>query len=96
MLDGTETVDCISPARSPGSDKQGVFPEHPVRRLHRVPLMGWMFNSLYPRPRKVLKVSVKLDTPEVVIFCRVIPISLWVGSLLAVAWGGALCQRRND
>ena len=96
MLYGTETVDCISPAHSPGRDKQGAFPENPVRCIDRVPLMCRMFNSRYVWPRKVLKVSVKPDAPEVVIFCRVIPISLWVGSLLAIAWGGALCQLGND
>ena len=96
MLNGTERVRLFLPARTREGDKQGAFPETPVRHVYLHPLMYWIFHSKYVCPRKGLKGSIKLDTSALVIFCRLIPISLWVGSLLAVAWGGTLCQLGND
>jgi hypothetical protein len=76
--------------------KQGTFAESRVRYLYLLPLSRWIFHSRYVWFQKSLKASVKLDTSELVFFCRLIPISLWLGSLLAVTQGGALCQLGND
>ena len=75
---------------------QGVFPETYVRHVYPGPRNPGNFHSKYVCTRKVLKARTKLDTSSLAFFCRLNPMSLWVGSLLAVAWGGALCQAGND
>jgi len=77
-------------------NKQGAFAESRVRYLYHLPGSRWIFYSKYVRVKKSLKASVNLDTSELVFFCRLIPISLWVGSLLAITQGGTLCQPGND
>ena len=84
------------PAYPREGNKQGTFAENCVRYLYRSPLIHWIIFSKHVGIQKSLKASIKLDTPKLVFFCRPIPISLWVGSLLAVTWGGALCQLGND
>ena len=75
---------------------QGAFPETCVRRVYPGPRNPGNFHSKYVCARKVLKAPTKLDSSDLAFFCRLNPMSLWVRSLLAVAWGGALCQARND
>ena len=77
-------------------NKQGAFAESRVRSPYLLPLTRWIFHSKYVWVQKSLKASVKLDTSELVFFCRLIPISLWVASLLVVTQGGTLCQPGND
>lgn len=96
MLNGTETTDFSLSAPVPAVDGQGAFPDSCVRHVYLIPWGPWKFHSKYVMPRKVLKGSIKLETSESVFFCREFPLSLWVGSLLAVARGGALCQLGND
>ena len=96
MLNGTEVIRFFLRVRSCDSGMQGAFPETGVRCVYDWPPNHRIFLSKYVRARKGLKGSIKLETSELVIFCRLIPISLWVGSLLAVAWGGTLCQLGND
>ena len=96
MLNGTKCVGVFSRVHSPDGRPQWVFPENPVRYVYRACRSLRTFHSKYVRLRKGLKVSVRLETSELEFFCRSIPISLWVGSLLAVAWGGMLCQLGND
>ena len=96
MLNGTETTDFSLPAPAPAVARQGAFPDSCVRHVYLIPWGGWKFHSKYVMPRKVLKGSIKLETSESVFFCRGFPLSLWGGSLLAVARGGTLCQLGND
>ena len=96
MLNGTETIRYLLRAAASRACGQGAFAESPVRRVYLKPLSQRRFHSKYVKPRKGLKGSIKLDTSELVFFCRAIPLSLWVGSLLSVARGGALCQLGND
>ena len=96
MLNGTETRE-LSPADFlPGCARQGAFTESHVRYVRPQPSIASRINSKYVRTRKGLKGYIKLDTSELAFFCRVIPLSLWVASLLAVARGGTLCQLGND
>ena len=96
MLNGTKTVDFFTLASSLEASKQGAFPESCVRHVYYPPPGLGKYHSKYVIPRKGLKGSIKLDTSELAYFCRAIPLSLWVGSLIAVAWGGMLCQLGND
>ena len=96
MWNGTKRVGIFSPVHSPDGAAQWAFPESLVRHVYLDPLMRRIFHSRYVCPRKGLKVCIKSDASGLMFFCRLIPISLWVGSLLAVAWGGALCQLGND
>ena len=96
MFKGTEMTGFFLPTYLRESIKQGAFAESGVRYLYLLPLSCWIFHSRYVWVQKSLKASVKLATSELVFFCRLIPISLWLGSLLAVTQGGALCQLGND
>ena len=96
MLNGTETVDFFTPARASAVDVQGAFPDSGVQHGYLVSGLPWRFHSKYEKCRKGLKGSIKLETSRSVFFCRAFPLSLWGGSLLAVAWGGTLCQLGND
>ena len=96
MLNGTETQGSFLPAPTHQRGKQGVFPEKHVLDVYRSPLIDPIIQSKYVGPWKGLKGRIKLDTSALVFFCRLIPISLWGGSLLAVARGGTLCQLGND
>ena len=87
MLNGTNSSGIFSPLHSPGGDKQWTFSERQVRRVDVTALTRPIFHSKYVWLRKVLKVPIKLDVSNWVFFCRSIPKALWVGSLLAVAWG---------
>lgn len=92
MLNGTNTDGLsLSFCVQPGS-RQGVFPESLVRCVYLHRLMPRTFHSKYVRVEKSLKASIKPYTSKFAIFCRLIPIFLWVGSLPAVARGGMLCQ----
>ena len=96
MFKGTEMTGFFLPTYLRESNKQGAFAESRVRYLYHLPLSRWIFHSKYVWVRKSLKASVKLDTSHLVFFCRFIPISLWVASLLVVTQGGTLCQQGND
>ena len=96
MLNGTESEGVFSPVRSRECHKQGAFPESRVRHVYGRPFNRCVFHSKYVGERKVLKGCIKSNAPSLLFFCRLIPISLWLGSLLAVARGGTLCQLGND
>ena len=96
MLNGTKTVGHFLSGFLSGVQREGAFPESCVRHVYPPPDTPWIFHSKYVSPRKGLKGSIKLDTSELAFFCRAIPLSLWGGSLLAVARGGTLCQPGND
>ncbi len=96
MLNGTETTDFSLPAPAVAGARQGAFPDSCVRNVYLAYSGACEFHSKYVKHRKVLKGSIKLETSELVFFCRAFPLSLWVGSLLAVARGGTLCQLGND
>jgi hypothetical protein len=96
MLNGTKTAGSFLLVHSANGERQGAFPESYVRYVYPTPDIPWIFHSKYVSPQKGLKGSIKLDKSEMAFFCRVIPLSLWGGSLLAVAWGGMLCQLGND
>ena len=96
MLNGTETTDFSPPAPVSVVERQGAFPDSCVGLVHVLPLVTWKFYSKCVMGRKGLKGSIKPETFESVFFCRGFPLSLWGGSLLAVARGGTLCQLGND
>lgn len=96
MLNGTETINLSWPLLTYGRGGQGAFPESTVRYVYLLPLSTYRFHSKYVESRKGLKGPIKLDTSSQAVFCRAIPLSLWLMSLLAVARGGALCQLGND
>ena len=96
MFIGTEANDFFPATSVSTSSWQGVFPESAVRGGYRLYLIFRKFHSNYVWARKGLKGCIKLETSDLVFFCRAIPLWLWVGSLLAVAWGGMLCQLGND
>ena len=87
MLNGTETVRFLRLASSALGTRQGAFPEGHVRCVYYTPHIPYRFDSKYVRLRKGLKVPVGLDASVFVFFCRAFLLSLWVGSLLAVARG---------
>ena len=92
MLNGTNGNGCSGLICASHGDKQGAFPESVVRHVYFQGLMDTIFHSKYVCVEKGLKGSVKAHTHKLAIFCRLIPIFLWVGSLPAVARGGMLCQ----
>ena len=96
MFKGTEMIGFFLSTYLREGNKQGAFAESHVRYLYRLPRTRWIFHSNCVWAQKSLKAPVKLETSESVFFCRLIPISLWLGSLLAVTQGGALCQLGND
>jgi len=92
MLNGTKADGSFWPFSPATGERQGAFPESHVRHVYPTPYKSGMFDSKYVSSRKGLKGSIKPDASETAFFCRGIPLSLWGGSLLAVAWGGTLCQ----
>lgn len=92
MLNGTNADGPSLPFCVRHGYKQGVFPESLVRCVYLHGPMPGTFQSKCVRVEKDLKASIKPHTSKFVIFCRLIPIFLWVGSLPAVARGGMLCQ----
>ncbi|WP_456024998.1 hypothetical protein [Pseudomonas capeferrum] len=96
MFKGTNASGFFASAHSLVGDEQWVFPEIPVRHVYFEALAWRLFHSKHVSPRKGLKGSIKPKLSELMFFCRLIPISLWGGSLLAVAWGVMLCQLGND
>ena len=92
MFNGTETAEFFRLASLPLIARQGAFPESRVRHVYHCPQISWKFGSKYVWPGKGLKGSIKLDTSKFAFFCRAFPLSLWVGSLPALARGGMLCQ----
>ena len=96
MLYGTKSVGSFSAVHLRACHAQWAFAESLVRPVYPVALEWGIFHSRYVRLRKVLKGSIKLRISELAIFCRLIPISLWGGSLLAVVWGVTPCQLAND
>ena len=96
MFNGTETAEFFRLASLPLITRQGAFPESRVRRVYQTPQLPRKFDSKYVWLEKGLKASIKLDTSKFAFFCRAFLLSLWVGSLLAVARGGMLCQLGND
>ena len=92
MLNGTNGNGCSGLICARHGDKQGAFPESVVRHVYFQGLMDTIFHSKYVRVEKGLKATIKLYASKLAIFCRLIPIFLWVGSLPAVARGGMLCQ----
>lgn len=93
---GTEMKGSFLPTYLRKGSKQGAFAESHVRYRYRLPVTRWLFHSRCVWVEKSLKAPIKRDTSESVFFCRLIPISLWLGSLLAVTQGGTLCQLGND
>ena len=96
MFNGTETAEFFRLACLTSVVRQGVFPESRVRHIYHSPQISGRFDSKYVWHGKGLKGSIKLDTSKLAVFCRAFPLSLWVGSLPAVARGGMLCQLGND
>ena len=96
MLNGAENVDFFTPARASAVDVQEAFADSGVQHGYLVSGFLGRFHSKYEKCRKGLKGSIKLETSKSAFFCRAFPLSLWGGSLLALAWGGALCQLAND
>ena len=96
MLNGTKADASFWPFPTAAGERQGAFPESHVRHVYPTPYKPRIFHSKYVSPRKGLKGSIKPDASEMAFFCRAILLSLWGGSLLAVAWGGTLCQLGND
>ena len=92
MLNGTNGDGFSGAVCGHHCDKQGAFPESLVRHVYLQGLMLKTFHSKYVRAEKGLKATIKLQASKSAIFCRLIPIFLWVGSLPALARGGMLCQ----
>ena len=92
MLNGTNLKGACAPLCVRHDQKQGAFPESHVRHVYLSWLIPRIFHSKYVCVEKGLKGSVKPHTHKLAIFCRLIPIFLWVGSLPALARGGMLCQ----
>ena len=87
MLNGTNVHGMCSPLCVRHREKQGAFPESHVRRVYLLRLMPGIFHSKYVCVEKGLKGSIKPHTSKLAIFCRLIPIFLWGGSLPTVARG---------
>ena len=96
MFNGTKKVVVFLASQGSDDHKQGIFPESRVRYFRRPSHIRGVIYSKYVWDRKDLKGLIQLTTVDFAFFCRSIPITLWVGSLLAVARGGILCQLGND